>query len=212
MARKTKEDSEKTREMLIDAAEHVFISKGVSSASLEEIAQSAGVTRGALYWYFENKADLLNAVHHRAKAPLDAVFEGALQEGKDPIDALRGSTTAALRMIARDERMRNIFTILLFKCEQADQLSLQDGCPAQKRSEALEKFTRVFVDAHTKGQLVEGITPESAAFALHAYIYGIFSDYLRYPQGPDLYALAPDLMDVFFRGILRPLHGRAQAG
>lgn len=203
MARKTKEEAEKTRESLLDAAEQVFLGKGVASASLEEIAQLAGLTRGALYWHFDNKAALLNAVHQRAKAPLDAVYEDALLEGKDPIDALRGSTTHALRLIATDTRMRNIFTILMFKCEQADQLNTSIRCPAQKRTDALVKFSNAFTKAYENNQLVEGLTPDSAAFGLHAYISGIFSDYLRYPEGRDLYALAPILIDTYFRGIQR---------
>lgn len=203
MVRKTKEDAEKTREILLDAAEFVFVQKGVASASLEEIAKHAGLTRGAVYWHFENKAALLSAVHERAKAPLDAIYDEALLAGKDPIDALRGSTTHALRLIATDERMRNVFAILMFRCEKPDQLNGAELCPAQKRLGALEKFSKAFAKAYEDGRLVEGMTPEHAAFGLHAYISGIFSDYLRYPEGRDLYALAPILIDIFFNGIIR---------
>ena len=46
MARKTKEDAIATRNSLIDAAERVFLERGVSRASLSDIAQAAGATRG----------------------------------------------------------------------------------------------------------------------------------------------------------------------
>lgn len=203
MVRKTKEEAEKTRESLIDAAEQVFISKGIGAASLEEIAQLAGVTRGALYWHFENKSALLMAVHERAKAPLDMVYEDALLEGKDPVEALRGSVTHAIRLLATDERIRNIFAIFLFRCEQDDQLSKADACPAKKRGDALAKFSRAFVAADEQGRLMEGVNADMAAFALHAYISGIITDYLRYPEERDLYRKAPLLTDIFFRGILR---------
>lgn len=52
--RKTKSEAEKTRQHLLDAALEVFWRKGVTSASLQEIAEEAGVTRGALYWHFAN--------------------------------------------------------------------------------------------------------------------------------------------------------------
>lgn len=203
MARKTKEDAEKTRETLLDAAEQVFISKGVASATLEQIAREAGMTRGAVYWHFENKAAILSAIHERASAPLDEVYDLALQEGKHPIDALRGSCTHALRLVASDERTRNVFSILLFRCEKIEQLVPTEACPTQKRQEVCHKFCNAFEVAQQEGRLRDGLTPDDAAFALHAYMTGIFTDYLRYPdEGCDLHGLAPRLVDIFFHGVL----------
>ena len=50
LARRTKEDAFATRNSLLDAAEQVFYEQGVARASLNEIAQRAGATRGAVYW------------------------------------------------------------------------------------------------------------------------------------------------------------------
>ena len=68
MARRTKEDAQATRTALLDAAERVFQQRGVSRTSLNEIAQAAGVTRGALYWHFKDKAALFNAMMEHAAA------------------------------------------------------------------------------------------------------------------------------------------------
>ena len=65
MARRTKEDALVTRDLLLDAAERVFQRRGVSRTSLQEIAQEAGLTRGAIYWHFENKADVFDAMLQR---------------------------------------------------------------------------------------------------------------------------------------------------
>jgi AcrR family transcriptional regulator len=46
------------REQLLDAAARVFAERGYRGASVEAIAAEAGVTKGALYWNFENKEDL----------------------------------------------------------------------------------------------------------------------------------------------------------
>lgn len=58
LARRTKEDAFATRNSLLDAAEQVFYEQGVARASLNEIAQRAGATRGAVYWHFKDKLDL----------------------------------------------------------------------------------------------------------------------------------------------------------
>ena len=44
-----------TRDLLLDAAEEVFAKKGFEGASLEEIADTAGYTRGAIYKHFGGK-------------------------------------------------------------------------------------------------------------------------------------------------------------
>lgn len=51
-----------TRRRLLDAARHLFTEKGFAATSTEELVRAAGVTRGALYHHFRDKADLFAAV------------------------------------------------------------------------------------------------------------------------------------------------------
>jgi AcrR family transcriptional regulator len=51
-----------TRSRLLDAAQKVFASRGFADASLDEIAEVAGLTKGAVYSNFDKKLDLLLAV------------------------------------------------------------------------------------------------------------------------------------------------------
>ena len=62
--RKTARPSE-----IIDAALDVFAEKGFAGARLDEIAARSGVSKGALYLYFETKEDLFRAVVREAVAP-----------------------------------------------------------------------------------------------------------------------------------------------
>jgi len=56
---------EQTRDVLIAAATEVFAKRGYEGASLEEIAETAGFTRGAIYKNFDGKEDLFFAVTTR---------------------------------------------------------------------------------------------------------------------------------------------------
>ena len=56
------EQADKTRRALLDAARTLFTTQGYVAASTEEIVRRAGLTRGALYYYFPNKAALFEAV------------------------------------------------------------------------------------------------------------------------------------------------------
>ncbi|MBS1515385.1 MAG: TetR family transcriptional regulator [Bacteroidetes bacterium] len=59
--KRTKEEAEKTRDNLINIALREFIKHGVENITLENIAAKAKVTRGAIYWHFNNKEDLLDS-------------------------------------------------------------------------------------------------------------------------------------------------------
>ena len=56
---------EHTRALLLDAAEEVFAEKGFTPATLDDIAQTAGYTKGAIYKHFTAKEDLFLAVSDR---------------------------------------------------------------------------------------------------------------------------------------------------
>lgn len=60
--KKTKEEAQATKDKLIDTAFSEFLATGYVESRLEDIAAKAGVTRGALYWHFRDKKDLLEAM------------------------------------------------------------------------------------------------------------------------------------------------------
>ena len=56
--RRTKEAADQTRQEIIQAALNTFSQRGFNDTRLDDIACEAGITRGAIYWHFKNKADL----------------------------------------------------------------------------------------------------------------------------------------------------------
>src|SRR5258708_28072233 len=79
MAR-TKHDlrSEATRQQLVTAARALFGARGYAGVGTEEIVRAAGVTRGALYHQFRDKADLFAAVAEEVEAEIaDRIAAGA---------------------------------------------------------------------------------------------------------------------------------------
>jgi AcrR family transcriptional regulator len=70
-----------TRDALVDAAAQVFVSRGFNGASLDEIAETAGFTRGAIYKYFDGKEDLFLAVFDRVNERVLNAFAQMLEQG-----------------------------------------------------------------------------------------------------------------------------------
>ena len=88
---------------IVQAALGVFADKGFAAARLEDIARRAGVSKGALYLYFETKEDIFRAVVHQAIAPnLEAVWR--------MIAAHPGPLADLLRAVA--ERIGHVVTTL----------------------------------------------------------------------------------------------------
>lgn len=77
---------------LLEAALDVFVEKGFAAARLDEIALRAGVSKGTLYLYFENKEALLKAVVQESIVPL-------ISEGEDLVSQTIDDPAATLQML-----------------------------------------------------------------------------------------------------------------
>ncbi len=60
--RRTKEDAEQTRLSILASAMDIFYEKGYSKTTFDEIAKRINLTKGAVYWYFRNKPDIVAAL------------------------------------------------------------------------------------------------------------------------------------------------------
>jgi AcrR family transcriptional regulator len=99
------ERTETTREALIAAAGRLFTERGYEHVGTEEIVRAAGVTRGALYHHFGDKASLLEAVYGRIEAEsTERVARVVLgSELHSPLDAMKAGVVAFLEECAKPE-------------------------------------------------------------------------------------------------------------
>lgn len=66
MSRKTKEEAEKTRSRILANALTLFVKKGYENTTFIDIAEKLKMTKGAVYWHFKSKSDLLSALMEEA--------------------------------------------------------------------------------------------------------------------------------------------------
>jgi len=90
------EKSEATRGALVAAAETLFAERGFADTGTEAVVKAAGVTRGALYHHFTDKADLFRAVYERLEQRMLAQVEEAVAGVTDPVAVLHRGTEAFL--------------------------------------------------------------------------------------------------------------------
>lgn len=201
MARKTKEAALATREALIDAAEQVFRREGVTRTSLAEIAAEAGVTRGAIYWHFRDKAELLDAMCERTALPLDAAAARCADAESDPLGMVKRLAVDALTQLATDARTQAVFEILFHKCELVGDVAQPSAARAIDRDDCLCSVRNLFELAVKSGQLPADTDATLTAHAMHSYVIGLMHEWVRSPGDYDLAARASAIVDVFIAGL-----------
>ena len=80
--RRTKEDAEQTRLNILTSAMNIFYEKGYSKTTFDEIAKRINLTKGAVYWYFRNKPDIVAALINENAKKYIAEQRKIIPEGK----------------------------------------------------------------------------------------------------------------------------------
>ncbi len=198
MVRRTKEEALATRDRILDGAEHVFFEKGVSHTSLADIAQHAGVTRGAIYWHFANKSELFDAMFERVFLPIDELKSKDSVARADPLGRIRKILVWCLLGVARDPQLRRVFSILFMKCEYVADLEPLLQRNRAGMSEALHNIDADLARAVADGDLPATLDTWRAALMLHTLVSGFVRDMLMLPDEIDAEQHAEKLVDACF--------------
>lgn len=201
MARRTREEALATREQLLDAAERVFRERGVGHATLAEVADAAGVTRGAVYHHFDSKAELFEAMVARAEMPMDAAFDPAEASVPDPLGAVRERAIKALLHLATSPRVRSVFEVVFLRCEYTDELAAVERNHLREREHCLNLCGSLLDRAVAQGQLPRNTDTRAASQLLFALIGGLMREWVQAPKSFDLKTVAPQFVDVFLAGL-----------
>ncbi|MBA1322491.1 TetR family transcriptional regulator [Pseudomonas plecoglossicida] len=197
MVRRTKEEAQETRAQIVAAAERAFYKRGVARTTLADIAQQAGVTRGAIYWHFSNKAELVQALLDSVHESHDHLARASESEDElDPLGCMRTLLLQVLNDLVLDARTRRINEILHHKCEFTDEM-----CEIrQQRQGAIADCHQSIVlalgNAVRREQLPADLLVDHAAVAIFAYIDGLIGRWLLLPDSFDLLGNAERWVDT----------------
>lgn len=99
MARASAADAARTADRILQEAVKLFASRGYSHVSLDDVAQCAGVTRGAVYHHYRNKKGLFGSVAERLQTELAGAIVNAADRAMSPAEKLRAGSHAFLDTI-----------------------------------------------------------------------------------------------------------------
>jgi TetR/AcrR family acrAB operon transcriptional repressor len=202
MVKKTRQEALATREVLLAAALQVFRERGVARTRLSDVAERAGVTRGAIYWHFKDKAELFQAVCERGTMPVEALLAQASQNAQhDPLAMVRQLALMALTQLAQHADTQAMFDVIFHKCEFTAELAPVVAKNDADRAACLSQVQQLFDQAVICGQLPSVTDTFLAAQGLHAYMVGLMHEWVLNPESYDLAACAEPLIDCYLAGL-----------
>ncbi|CAO97525.1 multidrug efflux transporter transcriptional repressor AcrR [Erwinia tasmaniensis] len=197
MARNTKQQAQETRNHILDAAIKRFSEHGVAKTSLADIAAGAGVTRGAIYWHFKNKTDLLNEIWAQSESGLAALeIEYQSKYPADPLSVMRSMLRYVFEATATDQKRRALMEIIYHKCEFVGEMATLQLMQQNLYLECYEKIELLLVGCIDAQQLPENLDTRRAAVVMRGYVSGIMENWLFMPDSFDLAADAPQLVET----------------
>ena len=205
MVRRTKEEALGTRSLILDTAELVFEQRGVPGTSLHEIARAAGLTRGAIYWHFKDKAALFDAMMERARLPLEASGLWCGLRGADiTVSQMRDGLVAVLKHVVNDPQMKRVFAIASHKVEYAGETQALRERHVRVRSECLADMEHTLRRAMRRGELARRMPARAAAVGLHALVDGLLQNWMLAPGDFDLVKVGSQVVDAYLGSLATP--------
>jgi AcrR family transcriptional regulator len=111
------------RELLIEAAEKVFVEMGYATASVDDIAKRAGMSKKTLYRLFETKGELFAAVIAARRAALKAMIEAeCCGDAQAPDDVLRNFLGQVARFVLA-RRQSALYRLVIAESQRAPELA-----------------------------------------------------------------------------------------
>lgn len=166
------ESRERTRRLLLAAAARIFAEKGFSGASLEEIAELAGYTTGALYYHFANKEALFLELLRtgwttRIANWIAAVGRAVEDEAADPFEALSRFVVARAERESELEPLEGEFWLYALRHPEAMTVI------ADKLREQVDGLMPVIAGLMERSDTASGISPEEMTIVALALFQGL---------------------------------------
>jgi len=207
--RREREKAER-RCCILDAAERVFLTKGLAAATMDEIAHEAEVSKGTLYLYFKGKDELYLTIAQRALAEIVQLFEDAVARGGTGLERVERLMRAHCSFALEHGDRFRIATSWI-----TSDYSVADDSPGFGEYKALAgKMFHRAIEAIELGKSDGTLRPDLDASRLAMQLWGSTLGVLmlklnapevarRMPQPIDVESLVPTFVDLALLAIKR---------
>jgi AcrR family transcriptional regulator len=195
--RPSRQEMERTRARLLDAALQLFNEVGYVQATTADIAKRAGVTKRTLYRYMKSKERMLAELHRDFLDEGLRRWEVVLAQGNQPAETLRSLVEEHLNVVTDFRQSVRVFF------ESMKYLSAEDWPDVQSQRDA---YQRALVDLISKGQGSGAFRPGDAVIRSMLILgvlnsgYEWFEPSARTADGQSLGSFVEELLSVGLTG------------
>jgi TetR/AcrR family acrAB operon transcriptional repressor len=199
--RRTKEDAEKTRQSVIDAALKLFGQRGYSGTTLRLIADEAGCSRGPIYWHFANKEELFEEILAYSQVPLERLVT-LCQDSTTPETTAADFARQWLRLLLDDVYFRQSFEIFLNKTEFTEAVSKTLQRERALTASLISTFSGFVTLYRSDNNITAESSSNAVAVSMYSYLMGLTQSWLFDPKLNDLSNNLEFFVDQFL-GLLK---------
>ncbi len=195
------EDKASRRQDILAAAKHVFAEKGYHATTIADIARSAGLSYGSIYWYYESKETLFHELMSAEAAALREHIDTAVlatPRVSDPAAPFRAAVRATIEFYDADRALVK----LLFRDAFALGQSFEEHL-SQIQGSFVDDTERLVVALQRQGTLMAGPS-RVIAFAITSLIGQLAHRRLMTDDGLSAETLSDFLVDLMLNGLLVP--------
>ncbi|MDF2985539.1 MAG: TetR family transcriptional regulator [Eubacterium sp.] len=190
-----------TRTKILDAANRVFAKYGYESATLDQVASDAGMTKGAVYWHFSSKSDLFLAICDRSLRQLTGGLAKQCHDvftSPDPMEAIRILLESELGTCEEGagEKPTLFFEFISGIREPAVRKKL-----CESFSNLFNETTDIFKAIQSKDLVTSRVDPHSLSVALHALVNGIVLMWLIAPEQVSFKSISAEVSKILWNGL-----------
>lgn len=200
MARKTKEEAAATRKSVLMATLDIFSAKGYSHTTFSDIAKRIGMTRGAVYWHFDNKPALLVAlIDYFYLCETDQARQNFA--GIYSLNELKEAFIRHARAVIEDKNLRKFEFFMTYQMEWSEELLTETHKTLDRiRKRPFDQLVVALSQPAIADHFTVGVDPVQLGVTLIGLWAGLLKIYLGACPKIDLVASVADGFDCVVRG------------
>lgn len=202
---KTEEEKQKFKTLIIDAARHLFVTKGVEAVSMREIAKGIGYSATSIYSYYADKEAVLRAVCDTDFLALASSLSDILQI-EDPVERMVALGTGYAKFaLTHPSHYRIMFMTPHAACEHGDTNEKQNNAEQDSYMQLKTVVSAVHEAGRFRGELTD---IDLIAQTIWAGMHGVCSLQITLATDAwfdwvDIDARLTMMQDVLLRGLIR---------
>ena len=179
--KKTKEEALVTKQRILDNAVELFIQNGFSKTTLDEIALQANVTRGAIYWHFKDKLDILNELIETQHENFSQFVQDLLKKDSSSFNKIKKIIEEIVRHFFETKSFQNFIELTWFKIEYTE-LSNLKSTKTELTQYFIHNFRHLVKEVQDLGEIKKNIEDNDIAITITNMINGMYRLYFMLPD------------------------------